>query len=57
MHGCTKMSIRLTLLISVIKSPFRNKKINNAVDKCGTLFTAADIPSKPGYIGGQYIMR
>jgi len=54
MHGCSKMSIRLTLLISVIKSPFINNKIDNAVDKCGTLFTAA---TKPCYNGGQDIMR
>jgi len=43
--------------ISVIKSPFRNKKIDNAVDKCGTQFTVADTPSKPCYNGGQDIMR
>jgi len=55
MHGCSKMSIRL--LISVVNSPFRNKKIDNVVDKCGTLFTAADTPSKPCYNGDQDIMR
>jgi len=45
------------ILISVIKSPFRNKKIDHAFDKCETLFTAAGTPSKSCYNGGQDIMR